>query len=46
MPCSRPTDPAIPTAAINTATPLTRPDEVFGKDSVVGGPISEYHRAA
>ena len=34
MPRSRPTHPAIPAAAINTATALTRPDEVFGKGKV------------
>ena len=33
MPRSRPTHPAIPATAINTATALTGPDEVFGKDN-------------
>ena len=34
MPPSRPTHPAIPAAAINTAAFLTRPDKVFGKNRV------------
>ena len=41
MPRSRPTHPAIPAAAINTATALTRPDEVLGKDNVAKSLITD-----
>ena len=34
MPRGRPAHPAVPAAAINTATPLTRPEEIFGKGRV------------
>jgi hypothetical protein len=40
-----PAQPTAPAAAINTATPLTRPDEFSGKDSVaeVGGVEVQVH---